>query len=85
MKQERTIKELLQLMLDNKDLFETGLCRWDVELSHKNLINFNENVLLRDFIKNNKPSDYKENSPYYWEVFDIEPRIKWLEEHISKL
>jgi hypothetical protein len=92
MKTERTLKELLELMLANKPHFNTGLCFWCECLYTKNLINRHEHNILYHYIKSNPPyfrsliakiidptADY-----YYWRADNIAPRIKWLKKHIKK-
>jgi hypothetical protein len=85
---ERSIKELLQLMLDNQDLFSTSLCYWVTNLCHKKISYF-EYQLLSNYIHKNAPFSHKINifktSPFYWKKEDIAPRILWLKKHISKL
>ena len=88
----RTIKELLQLMLDNKHLFQCGLCHWLTELFIYKLISRDERIFLLNYIKENKP-EYKWYNPYmllnhykdsfYWIEGCITPRINWLKHHIS--
>lgn len=94
MKEERTIKQLLQLMLEHQELFvgEIGLCHWNFTLYTESLITFKERCLLKDFIDNNRPSKYSSmdafNDRYrmfYWKSGDIKPRIKWIKKHISRL
>lgn len=89
----RTIKELLQIMLDNPQHFETGLCRWANYLYSGELITSEEYRVLRNYIKTNEPFIFSSfdvlnqrisSSPYYWEVGKIEPRIEWLKKHINK-
>jgi len=86
----RTIKELLQLMLDNQKLFSTGLCFWTIKLFSSRLITENEYFLLNDYIKANRPSKYSSidaykyrNTNLYWKENNIKPRIKWLNKHIK--
>ena len=79
----RTIKELLQLMLDNKELFNTGLCNWNGMLPNTTPDEF---YLVKDYILSNKPFTFYRifiNPRYFWKPGDIKPRIKWLEKHIS--
>lgn len=89
----RTIKELLELTLDNKDLFRSGLCIWNLYLRLTHKINEEEYCLLQKYIYNNRPSKFSSfsafeywcmDSNYYWEPKDIKPRIKWLKYHIKK-
>lgn len=88
----RTIKELLQVMLDNQKYFTLGLCSWAKDLLYsKKLINIQEFYQLYNYVEKNRPSKFssisafknREND-YYWEVKDINPRIKWLKKHIKK-
>ena len=87
---ERSIKELLQLMLDNQNLFREGLCSWSGELYFiKNKISYKEYDLLYNYINKNAPFSYKINifntSAYFWKKGDIKPRIEWLKKHINKI
>jgi hypothetical protein len=82
------IKKLLQLMLDNQDKFELGLCYWIINLYYKGKISYSESNLLSVYIIKNAPFLYKINpfkNGYYWKKGSITPRIKWLKKHIAKL
>lgn len=87
----RNIKELLQLMLDNKALFERGLCFWTLNLYSKYIITEEEMGLLINYIHNNKPKFKWYNlymlftirKGYYWTYDCIIPRIDWLKKHIK--
>jgi hypothetical protein len=92
MKEERTIKELLQLMLEHKELFNLGLCSWVTNVKIRQIITFDERSILMDFIHNNRPSKYSSVSAFrnrdllfYWEKNRIKPRIKWIKKHIARL
>ena len=78
----RTIKKLLQLMLDNKIKFESGLCRLSANLHGRSIINENEWFLINKYINENRPINY--DLPFYWKKGDVAPRIEWLKEHINK-
>jgi len=91
----RTIKELLQLILDNQQLFQCGLCGWRYNLSAKDLITGEEDELLHKYFQANKPEfkfinnfynpdKIEKNSLFFWKQNKIKPRIKWLKEHINK-
>lgn len=90
----RTIKELLQVMLDNQQYFEDGLCSWVTDLyweSKFKLITHNEVAKIKAYITENRPSKFSSISAfknrhreYYWEVGNINPRIEWLKKHIKK-
>jgi hypothetical protein len=87
----RTIKELLQLMLDNKHFFQAGLCNWAANLRYYDIINIEEHYIMHQYIRDNRPfllssiDAFKHrNKAFYWEFGDIKPRIKWLKKHIAK-
>lgn len=86
----RSIKELLQVMLDNQDLFKDGLCLWAISLSIGRKITITERELLSAYIKRNRPFRFStlETSwncigAYWWNCGNIKPRIKWIEKHIK--
>lgn len=91
----RPIKELLQLMLDNPQCFQyhpTGLCQWVYEMCNDALVNRVERDKVHAYIKQNRPNKYSSlgafthsHRNYYWKPGRIEPRIKWLNQHIKKL
>lgn len=87
----RTIKELLELMLDNQSSFTTGLCNWVHSLRYLDKMSFEECRLLSKYVRENRPSKFssidawnRRNSGYYWLYGDINPRIKWIKKHINK-
>ena len=86
----RSIKELLQVMLDNKHLFSAGLCQWVVSCNLDDHITHEEYITLDQFIQNNKPKGIfkryliKWRGGFYWKPYKIKPRIKWIKYHISK-
>jgi hypothetical protein len=87
----RTIKELLQVMLENKDLFFSGLCSWATNLVMRCKITDDEYDELLFYIKNNRPSKYSslsaflcQDSEHYWSFGKISPRIKWIKKHIKR-
>lgn len=94
---ERSIKELLQVMLDNFDLFfDSGLCRLTNKLLNENIITYEEEVVIIEFIRNNRPKRTwlspitnphlnPSSSGYFWGYGERLPRVQWLNKHISKL
>ena len=78
----RSIKELLELMLEHQKLFGNGLCFCSTYLHFKDLISSAEKELLSEYIKSNKPK----NAGYflYWEEGNIAPRIEWINTQIEK-
>lgn len=83
MKQERSIDELLEVMLDNTAEFKLGLCVWNLNLYSKEVIDEEEYEKLRAYIKENKP--WYSFGEYYWSVGKLQPRLKWIHKHIKKL
>jgi hypothetical protein len=89
---ERSIKELLQLMLDNQHCFDEGLCKWASKLYPVGIITLAEFFILLNYIRANKPSMFSSferlkwsfSRKYYWKPGNIVPRIKWLQYHIKK-
>ena len=91
----RTIKELLETMLQHKDLFDSGLCRWASRLHTIGIISEQEYQTLDDYIINNRPDYFswtnyinKHDSTYrlyFFPIGKIKPRIHWIKRHIKKL
>jgi hypothetical protein len=86
----RTIKELLELLLNNQHLFNNGLCLWVNHLYCFNLISHKESKIMKNYIERNRPSMFSSidaftqvGSEYYWERGNIKPRIKWIKKHIK--
>lgn len=86
----RSIKELLEIMLDNQQDFSQGLCSWVSSLRYEQKINHIEFVLLRNYIGNNRPNRFSSigayknrSSSFYWKRGDIKPRIEWIKKHIK--
>lgn len=88
----RSIKELLELMLSQKQLYRSGLCRWVQDMHSNDIISWEESDVLFLYIQANRPSAFSSinafkcrDTPIYWKLGDIKPRLKWLEKHIKKL
>ena len=86
MKKERSINELLWLMLYHHEHFRSGLCVWTDRMHWYDHITWEEQRKLRRYIEENRPKNIywliKDN--YYWEFGDINPRIKWIKKHIKR-
>jgi len=91
--EQRTIKELLELMLEHKKHFKDGLCNWIAQLNNEHIITTDEYWLLKKYINKNRPI-YKRYNPYmlfnnnygyYWIENFITPRISWIKKHIKIL
>ena len=86
----RTIKELLELMLENQQSFKTGLCYFALDLYYEDIITPSEYRILQNYIDSNKPTFFE--SPfysfgifgcYYWKKGNVNPRLKWIKKHIK--
>lgn len=82
----RSIKELLQVLLDNEKYFKHGLCGMRMDMRVYGVIDLSESNVLNDFLIENLPAPnygnyYKYSFPYgQWP-----PRKEWLEQEINKL
>jgi len=92
MEKERSIKELLELMVSREDLFFAGLCGMKVRLRFSDIISVAEFRTLNRYFKLNLPKKkftdpyYPEEEPEYCFPYgEWEPRKKWLNEQIEKL
>ena len=96
MKTERTIKELLEVMIVEKHRLKLGLCRLSGELKCLNIITSKEEKILLDYIKNNYPINwrlieaiitgkFKDRDYFYWKESNSLLREKWIKKHIKKL
>lgn len=79
----RTIKELLQVMQNNQEHFEAGLCIWIINLRTKGVISFDEKVKIGKYINKNTPKKKYKTTGYWWKDGNIKPRLKWIEKHIK--
>ena len=92
---ERSINELLKLLLDNINMLNEsnceGLCMLVIRLCSFKTISYIEQNILLKYIRNNKPINFitlrhfmMGDYYFYWKVNSKEPRIKWLKKHIKK-
>ena len=88
----RSVKELLEVMLERQDQFAKGLCLWIDLLNWSGVITYDEYHALLNHIDDNRPSKYSSlsayknrNKNYYWNKGEIAPRIKWIKKQIEKL
>ena len=82
MNKKRTIKELLQLMLDNQDYFIAGLCGLIFNVYSEGIISEKEYEIIKSYLNEKKPI----NAGRFWFTRgEIQPRIEWLEQQIDKL
>jgi hypothetical protein len=93
----RDIKTLLQLMLDNKQLFSTGLCGFTGTLRNNGIITTEELWYVDKYISSNVPTDsflYKLFSNkkvreslnmrgYWYPCGWFYPRKRWIKKHIN--
>lgn len=90
--QNRTIAELLELMIEHQGYFYQGLCIWARQMFNAKLISSSELDILTEYIKANRPSVFSSwdafkhrNKDFYWEEDNIHPRIKWINQQYNKL
>lgn len=88
----RTIAELLELMVENQDCFYLGLCDWSHKMYRAKIITMSECIILEDYVKANRPSAFSSwdafkhrKKRFYWTMNDIHPRIEWINQHFNKL
>jgi hypothetical protein len=76
----RPPKELLQVFLDNQDIFLTGLCAWAHGMFLEGNITEEEEKYIGCLIQQHP--DY---NPLLliWEPYKIQPRIDWLKENLQ--
>jgi hypothetical protein len=78
------VKNVLILLLDNQNLFSTGICDWVESLEKNNLITENESILFFDYMKNNIPNSRNYFCGFWWKMGKIEPRIEWIFAQLNK-
>lgn len=76
----RPLKELLQVFLDNQDLFRTGICSWSNVLWMHGFISKEEERYIDALLE-----DHPDYNPvlFIWKLGLIEPRINWLKENLK--
>ena len=79
----RTRKELLQLLLDNINMLQLGLCGLAWRLSNRRMISIEECLDIREYIRQQRPKRTYKHYDYYWKPGNIKPRIAWLKRHIE--
>lgn len=82
----RKLSYLLTVVRDllPANIREWGLCHVVTQLYLDNIINYYELLEIRHYFDENKPNE-QHSRVYWWKPGEIEPRIKWLNEHIEKL
>jgi len=82
----RSIKELLKVLLNNQWHYKTGachgMCGWCFYLELEKIISDVELVDLLNYIRANPPETMFDKD-YFFEIGKLEPRIKWIKEHIK--
>jgi len=78
------VKKVLKLLLENQDLFSTGICDWVESLKKINLITETELLWMDDYMKNNIPNSRLFIFGFWWNCGEIEPRIEWIEAQLNK-
>lgn len=86
----RTTKELLEVMLENIDRLESGLCYYAAALARNDIISYSEYEHIIKYLDACLPERkyrgrYLNSLDYSFPYGEKEPRIKWLKEQIDKL
>jgi len=79
-----TVEKVLKLLLDNQDLFRTGICDWVYSLEQTKLITETETLWMDDYLKNNAPRLRFSMIGFWWDCGKIEPRIEWINAQLNK-
>ena len=86
----RSYRELFQLMIDNHELFNTGLCTLIGRMWENDIIIYDELVKLIKYIKSHRPKKGKHYDPFmkdsiwFWKRNEWPPRLAWLLDQIKK-
>jgi hypothetical protein len=80
----RTIKVLLELVLENIFFLNEGFCDLIRGLKAREEISIEEHAELRKYLRDNEYPNETIWRPYWWKPGDKEPRIAWLKEHIKR-
>jgi hypothetical protein len=78
------VEKVLKLLLNNQDLFSTGICDWVESLEKNKLITETEILWMDDYLKNNKPKIRFSMLCFWWDCGKIEPRIEWINAQLNK-
>jgi hypothetical protein len=78
------VEKVLKLLLENQDLFSTGICDWVDSLGKINLITETESLLMYDYIEKNVPQKRVFIFGFCWDCGVIEPRIEWINAQLNK-
>ena len=93
MEDTRDLKTLLELLLEEvKEEFYAGMCSCRMRLWVKSIITDEEDDIIFDFLKANRPKWYQygysfiwRNDCYWWKKGKVKPRVKFLKHWIKKL
>lgn len=76
---EDVTEQLLKQMLERTDLFEVGLCVWNIKMHTHGLLTDKELFLVKEKIINNEP--YMSDK-FNWGMSLFEPSIVWILEQL---
>jgi len=76
----RSNKELLEVVLANQNLFQTGLCNWVDHLFYQDHITIYELWYLEDFLDLKLPGVMRDG--YCWPQGQIKVRLEFLEKEL---
>jgi hypothetical protein len=83
--EDREVKELFQILLDNRELYQNGICGWALECKKVFLMSLDEYYEIIDYLVVNLQGVKFEGGDLCWREFDVESRIIWIKEQIEKL
>lgn len=85
----RNLKELFQVVLNNQDTFNIGLCGWIYDLCKNGIISREESIMLKYYIANSPRPSFKyhlgHSLGFWWTPCEIEHRIEWINNQLVKL
>jgi hypothetical protein len=82
MSDERKIKKLLEIMIENEYNIKTGLCGLNMFLFMSGEFTLNEKVRVDLYLSTHKPHN---DSAYWWTEGYRKPRVEWLIRQIENL
>lgn len=77
------MRKILQIMLDNTEHLHLGLCNYTRILYELDILDYNQLLKIKKYLRNNRPKEVDCNKLYWWPPGLKEPRIKWLQEQIA--
>lgn len=86
----RDIKILLNILkqkvldTDGSQVGGYAMCHAITDLLSDDIISYEEDNLLNDYLANNTPKYIYDTDGYWWHIYDQKSRLDWLEKEIIK-